>query len=87
MVFFFLLQVGEYAMPHLGAITRTWQFWHKDIHLWRQGHLLNNYAPCAELMTADAVTLYPEKQKNCHKGATIHHTTGAGWFCSVKALV
>jgi hypothetical protein len=63
MVFFFLLQVGEYAMPRLGAITRTLQFWHKDVHLWRQGHLLNNYAPRAELMTADAITLYPEKRK------------------------
>jgi hypothetical protein len=87
MAFFFLLRVGEYAMPRLGAITRTRQFRLKDVRLWRQGRLLDNYAPRADLMTADAVTLYLENQKNGHKGATIHHTTVAGWFCPVKALV
>jgi hypothetical protein len=38
-------------------------------------------------MGVDAVTLFLENQKNGHKGATIHHTVVAGWFCPVKALV
>jgi hypothetical protein len=87
MAFFFLLRVGEYTMPSPGTITRTVQFRLKDVRLWRQGALLNNFAPRAELMTADAVTLYLENQKNGHKGATIHHTAVTGWFCPVKALV
>jgi hypothetical protein len=87
MVFFFLLRVGKYTMPSPGTITRTVQFRLKDVHLWRQGSLLNNFAPRAELMTADAVTLYLKNQKNGNKGATIHHTAVAGWFCLVKALI
>jgi integrase len=38
-------------------------------------------------MSADAVTLYLENQKNGQKGATIHHTAVLdSWFCPVKAL-
>jgi hypothetical protein len=87
MAFFFLLCVGEYTMPSPGTITRTVQFRLKDVCLWQQGTLLNNFAPRAELMAADAVTLYLENQKNGNKGATIHHTAVAGWFCPVKALI
>jgi hypothetical protein len=87
MAFYFLLRVGEYTMPSLGTTTRTVQFRVKDVRLWRQGRLLNNYADRAELMGADAVTLFLENQKNGHKGATIHHTAVDGWFCPVKALV
>jgi hypothetical protein len=58
MAFFFLLRVGEYTMPSPGTITRTVQFRIKDVRLWRNGLLLDNYAPRAQLMTADAVTLY-----------------------------
>jgi hypothetical protein len=58
MAFYFLLCVGKYTMPSPGTITRTVQFRMKDVHLWRNGLLLDNYAPRAELMTADAVTLY-----------------------------
>jgi hypothetical protein len=86
MAFYFLLRVGEYTMPSPGTITRTVQFRMKDVRLWRNGFLLDNYAPRAKLMTADAVTLYLENQKNGQKGATIHHTLVAGWFCPVKAL-
>jgi hypothetical protein len=87
MAFFFLLRIGEYCMPSLGTTTRTRQFRLWDVRLWHQGRLLNNYAPRAELMAADAVTLYLENQKNGHKGATIHHMAVAGWFCPVRALV
>jgi hypothetical protein len=58
----------------------------QDVQLWNQGRLLNNYAPRAELLTADAITLFLENQKNGQKGATIHHTAVDGWFCPVKAL-
>jgi hypothetical protein len=87
MAFFFLLRVSKYAMPSPGTVTRTVQFWIQDVRLWYRGALLNNFAPRHELMMADAVTLYLEDQKNGHKGATIHHTAVAGWFCPVKAIV
>jgi hypothetical protein len=86
MAFFFLLRVGEYTMPSAGTTTRTVQFRIQDVRLWRRGGLLNNFAPAADLLTADAVTLYLENQKNGQKGATIHHTAVEGWFCPVKAL-
>jgi hypothetical protein len=86
MAFFFLLRVGEYTMPRAGTTTRTVQFRVQDVRLWKQGRLLNTHAPRAELLTADAVTLYLENQKNGQKGATIHHTAVDGWFCPVKAL-
>jgi hypothetical protein len=86
MAFFFLLRVGEYTMPSAGTTTRTVQFRVKDVRLWRQGGLLNNLACEADLLQADAVTLYLENQKNGQKGATIHHTAVDGCFCPVKAL-
>jgi hypothetical protein len=86
MAFFFLLRVGEYTMPSPGTHTRTVQFRIQDVRLWYRGALLDNTAPRATLMTADAVTLYLENQKNGQKGATIHHTAVDGWFCPVKAL-
>jgi hypothetical protein len=87
MAFFFLLCIGEYTMPSPGTITCTVQFCLQDVWLWQQGQLLSNYAPRAELMGADVVTLFLQNQKNCHEGATIHHTLVAGWFCPVKALI
>jgi hypothetical protein len=84
--FFFLLRVGEYTMPSAGTTTRTVQFRVQDVRLWRQGVLLSNFASEAELLQADAVTLYLENQKNGQKGATIHHTAVDGWLCPVKAL-
>jgi hypothetical protein len=87
MAFFFLLRVGEYTMPGRGTRTQTVQFRVKDVRLWRQGHLLDNNAPRAVLLSADAVTLYLENQKNGQKGATIHHTAVVdSWFWPVKAL-
>jgi integrase len=86
MAFFFLLRVGEYTMPRPGTTTRTVQFRVQDVRLWSNGALLDNYAPRAVLLQADAVTLYLENQKNGQKGATIHHTAVTGWFCPVKAL-
>jgi hypothetical protein len=86
MAFYFLLRISEYTMPSPGTITRTVQFRMKDVGLWCNGFLLDNYAPRAELMTAYVVTLYLENQINGQKGATIHQTPVAGWFCPVKAL-
>jgi hypothetical protein len=61
------------------------QFWLQDVRLWQQGILLS-FARRNKLLLADAITLYLENEKNGQKGATIHHTALAGWFCPVKAL-
>lgn len=73
-------------MPSPRTVTCTVQCWLQDVHLCSCGILLNNYSPRAELLAADAITLYLENQKNGQKGATIHHMAVDGWFCPVKAL-
>jgi hypothetical protein len=84
--FFFLLGVGEYAMPRLNVQTRTVQFRVKDVTFRRAGLVLPNTAPVHQLEKADSVTLYLDNQKNGNKGATIHHTACPTWFCPVKSL-
>jgi hypothetical protein len=71
--FFFLLRVGEYTKSR--EKRRTIPLRKKDIRLWRSGVLLPSDAPLAVLLTADAVTVCLENQKNGHKNAILHHTS------------
>jgi hypothetical protein len=71
--FFFLLRVGEYTKSREKRCTIPLR--KKDIRLWRSGVLLPNDAPLAVLLTADAVTVCLENQKNGHKNAVLHHTS------------
>jgi hypothetical protein len=84
--FFFLLRVGEYAMPKATDRTRTVQFRVQDVTFRRDGLVLHNTFPLNQLLLADSVTLYMDNQKNGQRGATIHHTSCPGWFCPVKSL-
>jgi hypothetical protein len=71
--FFFLLRVGEYTKSN--EKRRTIPLRKKDIRLWRNGTIIPNTAPFATLLTADAVTMCLENQKNGHKNAILHHTS------------
>jgi hypothetical protein len=84
--FFFLLCVGEYAMPKANTRTRTVQFRIQDVTFRHDSTVLSNTAPFQQLLLADSVTLHMDNQKNGQCGATIHHTSCPGWFCPVKAL-
>jgi hypothetical protein len=85
--FFFLLRVGEYAMPQRNIVTRSQQFRVQDVTFRKNGLVVPNTAPLEILSQADSVTLYLDNQKNGQRGSTIHHTTCASpWFCPVKAL-
>ena len=84
--FFFLLRPGEYTMPSARTKTRTVQFRRQDIRFFHQGSVLPHNAPLPQLLTADAVRLYIDNQKNGQRGSTMHHTARAGPFCPVKAL-
>jgi hypothetical protein len=84
LAFFFLLRVGEYTPssgPRLTVPLRN-----KDFKLWRDGTRLPNDAPLSVLLSADAVTICLENQKNGHKNAVIHHTSsGDPSFDPVRA--
>lgn len=84
--FFFLLQVGEYAMPHQNVRTRTVQFRVQDVTFRRDGLVIPNTAPVQVLAQAELVTLFLVNQKNGKRGATIHHTCCPTWFWPVKSL-
>jgi hypothetical protein len=85
--FFFLLRVGEYTMPQANVRTRTVQFRVQDVTFrQKNGTVISNTAPLAQLLQAASVTLWLDNQKNGQRGATIHHTSCPTWFCPVKAL-
>jgi hypothetical protein len=84
--FFFLLRVGEYAMPKATARTRTVQFRVQDVTFRRAGVVIPNTSPLPQLLLADSATLFMDNQKNGQRGATIHHTACPSWFCPAKAL-
>jgi hypothetical protein len=71
--FFFLLRVGEYTKS--SERRRTIPLRKKDVRLWSSGTIIPNNAPLAILLTADAVTMCLENQKNGHKNAILHHTS------------
>jgi hypothetical protein len=73
LAFFFLLRVGEYTQSK--EKRRTIPQRKKDIRLWRSGTILPNDAPLEVLLTADAVTICLENQKNGNKNAILHHTS------------
>jgi hypothetical protein len=62
--FFFLLRVGEYTMPRRNIQMRTEQFRVQDVTFWRNGLVLPNTSPLAQLISAESVTLYLDNQKN-----------------------
>jgi len=84
LAFFFLLRVGEYTPSRQVRLTVPLR--DKDLRLWRQGQVLDHRVPLAELLTADAVTICLENQKNGFKGATLHHTASHhAWLCPVQS--
>jgi hypothetical protein len=84
LAFFFLLRVGEYT-PSTKE-RRTIPLRGNDIKLWVNGTILPHTAPLATLLTANAVTICLENQKNGKKNAVLHHTkAGNTTFCPVWA--
>jgi hypothetical protein len=78
--------VGEYTRSR--EKRRTIPLRKQDIRLWRSSIILPNDAPLDVLLTADAVTICLENQKNGHKNAVLHHTTSKDTlFDPVKAAV
>jgi hypothetical protein len=73
LAFFFLLRVGEYTPSR--EKRRTIPLRKKDVRLLRSGTIIPNDSPLAVLVTANAVTICLENQKNGHKNATLHHTS------------
>jgi hypothetical protein len=77
LAFFFLLRVGEYTPPGTRR-TRTTQIRRKDMQFWskRPNGVLDRMSPmstAADLLTADAVTITIDNQKNGQRDATLHH--------------
>jgi hypothetical protein len=73
LAFFLLLRVGEYTPSNDPRLTIPLR--KKDVRLWRGLQLIPHDAPLAELLTADAVTLCLENQKNGNKNSVLHHTS------------
>ena len=69
--FFFLLRVGEYTPS--SQPRQTIPLRKKDIKLWRKHKRLSNDSPLEVLLTADAVTIKMENQKNGKKDSILHH--------------
>jgi len=71
MAFFFLLRVGEYTPS--SDTRQTIPLRKKDIRLWHGDTVLDNDADLMTLLTADAVTICLENQKNGNRMSTVHH--------------
>jgi hypothetical protein len=85
--FFFLLRVGEYTPGSAHKKKRTVPLQKKDVQLWCQGQVIANDSSWETLLTADAVTISLENQKNGQKGTVLHHDRGSGlWLCPVRAM-
>ena len=83
--YFFLLRVCEYTKG--SRKTRTIPLRRSDIQLWRRNLLLAHTLSLEELLTADAVTINLENQKNGIKGAVVHHTSsGDCTFDPVRSM-
>jgi hypothetical protein len=70
--FFFLLRVGEYTFSR--ETRQTIPLRKQDIRLWRNGYIIPNDSSHDVLLTADAVTICLENQKNGQKHSVLHHT-------------
>jgi hypothetical protein len=75
LAFFFLFRVGEYTRSSGKRLTVPIR--KQDVKLWRGGYIIPNDSPLAVLLTADAVTICLENQKNGIKNAVLHHTCSA----------
>jgi hypothetical protein len=91
--FFFLLRIGEYTSKGTrNESKRTVQFRIKDVTFFKQdknGRLrqLPRNASDEDILSADAVTLKLDNQKNEWKGVCIsHHLNGEGIFDPVRAV-
>jgi hypothetical protein len=69
--FFFLLRVGEYAMPWHTIHTQTVRFSVQYITFQQSGIMSPNTMPLAQLAAAKSVMLYTNNQKNGQHGDTI----------------
>jgi hypothetical protein len=87
LAFFFLLRVGEYTRSTDKRTKLTVPIRRQDVKLWHQGHLLAHDLPLATLLTADAVTIRLENQKNGFKGAVLHHYASRRALCPVRSAV
>ena len=84
LAFFFLLRVGEYTPS--SKERRTIPLRGKDVKLWHNGLLLSHTSSLDILLTADAVSICLENQKNGKKHTVLHHTkAGNTKFCPVWA--
>ena len=83
LAFFFLLRVGEYTQSP--EPRQTTPLRRQDVKLWRNNQVLDHTLPLAELLQADAVSLYLDNQKNGFRGATLHHTASGNTLCPVKS--
>jgi hypothetical protein len=85
MAYFFLLRVGEYTPS--SEPRQTIPVRRKDVKLWKNGRQLPHSSPLAVLLTADAVTIGLENQKNGFKNCTLHHyASGDASFCPVRSI-
>jgi hypothetical protein len=92
-VFFYLLRVGEYTMPHKvmrngkwKRATRTMQFQVNNVGFYKNGKLLPRTSSLKRLLEADAATLKITNQKNGRMGQTIHLPTIQDEHSPVKAV-
>ncbi len=83
LAFFFLLRVGEYTRSP--EPRQTTPLRRCDIKLWRNKQVLDHSLPLAELLQADAVSIYLDNQKNGFRGATLHHSASGNTLCPVKS--
>ncbi len=84
LAFFFLLRVGEYTPSN--KPRQTIPLHGSDIRLWRDRQILPHNADKETLLTADAVTICLQNQKNGDKNAILHHThSGDPHFCPVRS--
>jgi hypothetical protein len=83
---FYLLQVGEYTMPHRARTKRTFPLRDCDIRLWYQGKIIPHLAGLQALLRADSATISIAHTKNGTKGAVVHHDAIGGPICPVAAL-
>ncbi len=85
MAFYFLLRVGEYALPPGHRSTRTVQFCICDIRFWQGQTLHPPTSDAALLAAASSMTLIMDNQKNGVRGDVIHQEAVNAYFCPVRS--
>jgi len=84
--FFYLLQVGEYTLPHRAWTKKTIPLWDCDIRLWYKEEIIPHLAGLRALVQADSATICIVHTKNSTKGAVVHHEVIGGPICPVAAV-